>query len=146
VRIGFANKLKTLAVDLFGLTYDQVDGAQKDRVLLQKLGLNMRDVRESVWVDYVINNLKPNDYYVLDDLRYKNELDALKKAGFILVRIEASRDIRERRIPNTFPKDENHLSETDLDDYDGWDVVIDNNNNDLYSFLNNAEYLVSVYK
>ena len=145
--ISFARKLKDLAMDLFGLSYAQTYGSEKDRGLLQQLGPKMREIDSDVWVKYVLREIdrNPDADYVLDDLRYRNELDALKGAGFILIRIESSVEERKKRIPNTFPIDEFHESETDLDDYTDWDYVIDNES-DLASLLNNGRFIRGLYK
>ena len=116
----FAAKLKGLARDLFGMV-------EKDRQLLQALGTKMREIRDTVWVDYVLSVIRYEDPYlaVIDDLRYKNEYQMLRDAGWFLVRIEVDDEIRRQRIEKSgtfFGND--HPTETDLDDVDDWDYTV----------------------
>ena len=39
----------------------------------------MREIDPDVWANYVVKQSKKYDYVVIDDLRYKNEYDLLKK-------------------------------------------------------------------
>jgi dephospho-CoA kinase len=58
-------------------------------------------------------------------LRFKNETNYLKKMGFQLWRINATEENRKNRIETE--RDFNHISETDLDDYKEFDIIIENN-------------------
>jgi hypothetical protein len=114
IKISFAGKLKEIAADLFGV--HGKDGA--DRLVLQQLGQKMREIRENVWIDYILKGLD-NSYtysydendqikcrpmrFVLDDLRYVNEADALRKAGFTLIIASAPDSIREQRLAMLYP-------------------------------------------
>lgn len=70
----FATKLKQIAEDLFGMK-------EKDRTLLQDIGMAMRNIREDVWVDYVMNHAKINSHINISigDVRYDNEINAIHK-------------------------------------------------------------------
>ena len=70
-KLSFAGKVKSIAVDLFDM--------EKDRKLLQQIGTYMREIDPDVWANYVVKQSKKYDYVVIDDLRYKNEYDLLKK-------------------------------------------------------------------
>ena len=71
-KLSFAGKVKSIAIDLF-------DMEKKDRKLLQQIGTYMREIEPDVWANYVVKQSKKYDYVVIDDLRYKNEYDLLKK-------------------------------------------------------------------
>ena len=71
-KLSFAGKVKNIAVDLF-------DMEKKDRKLLQQIGTYMREIDPDVWANYVVKQSKKYNYVVIDDLRYKNEYDLLKK-------------------------------------------------------------------
>ena len=63
---------------------------------------------------------------VVTDVRIKHEYEVFKAAGAISIRVEASREIREARGGKLVG--ENDVTEIDLDSVQGWDFVIDNNN------------------
>ena len=97
------------------------------RDLLQKLGTEaMRNgLHPDVWVnalmsDYKKTKDKDEEYsypnWIITDVRFPNEYDAIKSKGGIVVRV--NRDVKTEE-----PK---HISETALDDYQ-FDYVINNN-------------------
>ncbi len=103
-KVSFAGKLKDIAADLFN-----VHGkGGEDRALLQNLGYAMRTIRPSVWIDYLLKlaNIYEKNYtnsLVLDDLRYTNEADALREAGWTLVMVFAPAQVREERRARLYP-------------------------------------------
>lgn len=159
-KFSFADKLKKTAMDLWGLTHDDVYGPNKKkyRKLMQDFGKHMRDVDENVWVNIILREISArkqliNDYgtnsvfgdnIVIDDVRYQNEYVALKNAGFIMVRMDASDDARKRRLGDGF-LETNHLSETDLDNINDWDMVVLNDSDDLNTLSQATDSLYSVY-
>lgn len=99
----FATKLKEIAHDIFSWDGskenvmlprpegmfdgpDQIPAPDKGRQLLVNIGKKFREIRPTIWLDYVINNIKKIDQndcveetlFVIDDLRYRNELNAAK--------------------------------------------------------------------
>lgn len=94
---------------------------EKDRELLQKLGSEIRKDAPNYWVDVLMGKVKrtPGDF-VVDDLRYKNELEVLLENDFLIVRVATSRDDRFERMgiqhPIEVTEAEKHPSEIDLDD------------------------------
>tara|TARA_R100001244_G_scaffold120565_1_gene90177 strand:- start:2776 stop:3039 length:264 start_codon:yes stop_codon:yes gene_type:complete len=56
---------------------------------------------------------------IVPDVRFPNEADAIKQAGGKVIRLTRS------------PHDDQHESETALDDYEGFDHVLDNANSSL---------------
>lgn len=69
--INFADKLKEIATDLFGMTV-------KDRTLLQKLGVKMREIRKDVWIDYVFKECEKHKISIIADVRFPNEVSRIK--------------------------------------------------------------------
>ena len=69
--ISMAGEVKRVGRELFGMT-------KKDRPLLQKIGMKMREIRESVWLDAVINQSQNYEIVVCDDVRFINEAKNLK--------------------------------------------------------------------
>ena len=94
-KLSFADPVKAIAREHFGMT-------TKDRKLLQTIGLTGRVLDPDVWVNKLIGQLKEDQSYVVDDVRYPNELKALKKLGFITVWLETSKEERIRRLKSTY--------------------------------------------
>lgn len=90
------------------------------REFLIGLGGFVRFYDKEYWLQAVLDDIKekPKAFYALDDLRFTNEADALKKAGFVLVRINRYEKDNPYGAPQDIP------SETDLDNYKGFDYVI----------------------
>ena len=88
----------------------------------QLLGTNLRSIHPDIWVIPVIDQYLKNcnKVCVVSDVRFKNEADSIKQNGGILIRINRNIKVNNGRDPL-------HISETDLDDYSGFDLVIDNN-------------------
>lgn len=112
-------------IDLF----DKIDVVlPKNRELLQKLGTDIvRRYNNNAWCDYLISSINENDYYVVDDMRFKNEFDVLKNNGFLLVRIRPNEEKRLRIFQKLYPSSDynfysKHPSETDLNSYDEMNI------------------------
>jgi cytidylate kinase len=154
-RFAFADKLKQVAMDLWGLSHEEVYGNKKNRRLLQDLGIKMREIDENVWADYLLRELNIRDAYaspvqvtsnvVVDDLRFKNEYHKLRENGFIVVRVEADEGVRQKRIGEAF-KNTGHLSECDLDDIVDWDVIINNNTDNKEELVEAARLIYQLYR
>lgn len=91
---------------------------EKNRYLLQTMGEAFRqEYGENIFVNCTLSGLKESQNYVCVDLRYKNEANALKKLGFILVKIERNTSLTDSKAL--------HKSEIDLDNYP-FDFVVNN--------------------
>ena len=87
------------------------------RELLQGIGQGLRDaIDPNLWVKILFANTEGWSNYIIADVRYPNEVYAIKKRNGILIRID-------RKGAGAG----NHSSETALDDYKEWDVHIENN-------------------
>lgn len=87
------------------------------RELLQGIGQGLRDAIDfDIWVKILFANTEGWSNYIIADVRYPNEIKAIKERNGILLRID-----REGAGAG------NHSSETALDDYKEWDVHIENN-------------------
>ena len=68
VRHSLGFKVKQIGSDLFGMTI-------KDRPLLQKIGMKMREIRPAVWIEYVNRSIEEDfaadkyDVAIVDDVR-----------------------------------------------------------------------------
>lgn len=129
----FASELKRIAKEYFGwdgskeiFTDNGVVVQDKGRMLLINIGGYFRKIRPSIWYDFVIDKIKAEtkghagDFkiYLIDDLRYLNEADALNTFGEKIYKLRINRD--------SVPKLDIE-SEVDLDGYTKWDKVVNNN-------------------
>lgn len=94
---------------------------------------------QDLWVKTLQRRVQqhPTRNYAISDVRFKNEADAIKAMGGIVIKIN-------RDTAGTKSK---HSSETELDNYTAWDVELDNNGdkNHLYAQLDNivSKYVLS---
>ena len=87
------------------------------RELLQGIGQGLRDaIDPNLWVKILFANTEDWSNYIIADVRYPNEVYAIKKRNGVLIRID-------RKGAGAG----NHSSETALDNYKEWDVHIENN-------------------
>lgn len=125
----FAGKLKQVASLLTGIeqsnfesqefkkTYLGDEWGMTVRDLLQRLGTEaMRDgLHENVWVNALFSTYNEQCNWIVTDVRFPNEYDAIKNHGGLLIRIT-----RPGTVIGT------HISETALDDFT-FDIEISNN-------------------
>lgn len=140
---GFANFLKDLAVLMFNMPREVLYGtdAQKNelcqykwedmptktkgksgfmtyREFMQYFGNLCRKIYPEVWVNRTMTDILQEDSNLatISDLRFYNELEAVKKAGGKVIRLLRQVD------------EDSDDSETELDDCKDFDLVIDNTN------------------
>ena len=151
----FADPLKIIAIELFGLSEDQCYGTDEDknsltnirvqdmsrlisgpdqnelvkipamevhltaREFLQYFGTDIcRRLKSDVWVSTCMRRIKESktELAIVSDCRFPNEIKAIKKAGGKVVRFTRN------------PHEDDHASETALEDHDDFDCVLDNAN------------------
>lgn len=100
----------------------------KDRKLLQYIGTDWgRGIDENIWVNAWKKEARTwNSHIVItDDVRFPNEVLALKELGGVLIKVKASDAVRAQRgeLINT-----GHASEAGIPDAD-CDWIIENNGN-----------------
>lgn len=98
-----------------------IEKSDEWRQLLQEIGDGFRQqVNPSIWMDYLVNSLDEDGYYICDDMRYKNEYNVMSDAGFTSIRLHLSPDVQLGRIQELYgaidPQRLTHPSEIDLDD------------------------------
>ncbi len=115
--VHISSKIKELAVELFGMK-------DKDRDLLQNIAGKMRDIDEDVWIKYLIYHVKKEGKlpFILDDVRFKKEVDMLKENFNLLVIKIESDDVYRRDVYKSkygrepTEKELNDVTETSSDD------------------------------
>lgn len=105
------------------------------RSFLQFIGTDLfrEQLHYNTWVNATMSDYKGRDVYegnrfvdrgiypkwIIPDVRFVNEVDAIKSRGGFVIRINRSKQ-------NDTNKMDSHVSETALDDYDNFDCVINN--------------------
>ncbi len=119
-RLAFADNLKCAAKVIFGLTDAQLWGGDKDKVdpywnmtpgqICQRLGTEClrNGFADDVWIRSMLRQVEPGEHYVITDLRFPNEAQALTEWGGKIYRIERPGHVSLRP---------NHISETALNDW-----------------------------
>ena len=137
----FADPLKSIAIQLFGLTEEQCYGTDEDkntpinikwenmpnvinasgfmtaREFLQHFGTDVcRGIKPDIWTSACINRILSSgtELAIVPDVRFPNEVESIQKAGGKVIRLTRK------------PHEDEHDSETALDGYDGFDYVIHN--------------------
>ena len=97
--MSLAGAVKRLGRDLFGMV-------DKDRPLLQQIGMKMREIRPSVWIDYLVsqaNSVNESQYcVVVDDVRFVNEAKRFKEEGWLLVKMDIGEELQIERLKSTY--------------------------------------------
>ena len=136
-RVGFADKVKKISMDLFGLSWEQCYGPQEikeaidprynltPREIMQGVGEKMREIWPSIWVDTVFNATIPElldegfEFFVISDVRYPNEGDKVHEHGGLVIKVS--------RTSGGVTVGHAHSSETAMKNYEDFDFVIENN-------------------
>jgi len=108
---------KDIVVDGKTLAQHQVD-----------VGEGMRSpllLGKDIFAKFIAMRIENSDakFIVVDDLRLRVELDVLQEMGAFFVRINRPKVFR---APFMHNRDPTSITEVDLDDYDGFDLVVEN--------------------
>jgi len=97
-RISFAQEVRAVVAELYG------PGHEKNRELLTGVGMGLRRVDPDTWVNVVRRTVggAAGRAWVLDDLRFPNELAALRSDGWVVVRLSASDRVRAARLARKY--------------------------------------------
>lgn len=98
--------------------YTVVTESLTPRILLQKLGTECgrEIIHNNIWVNSLMADYNPTLNWIVTDVRFPNEAQAIKNHGGYLIRVNRNTGLTSE-----------HPSETALDNYDGFDLIIDNN-------------------
>ncbi len=149
----FARPLKLyIGGAIFGLEYHQLWGKQEDkekidpryglspRQILQMAGMKLREIYPDIWVDKLFDNIVGLDRVVIPDVRYVNEVEAIHRAGGEVWRID--RDGAGASAVELA----SHASEIELDNYQNFDIIIENNGTKEELFKKIDEVMRGDYK
>ena len=122
IRIGIADAIKIEYGKRNNLSFDEIEANKgKYRTGLIELGNEGRSIHHDFWLNKIIEQDKN---VIVPDVRLIHEAEVFKAAGAVLIRVEASFETRSKRgiITNT-----NDSTEVELDNYQGFDYILDNN-------------------
>ena len=109
------------------------------RKLLQLLGTEAgrHIIHPNIWVNALFADYEPDSNWIITDVRFPNEAKAIKEKGGIMIRVNRPQFMANGRV---IVKDE-HESETALDDYDGFDYVIENDSDSVRDLVDKVREL-----
>lgn len=111
-------KNKHLGSEWIFLDNDGITQAMTPRLLMQKIGTDAlrNNVHKNIWVNATFSRYCEKCNWLITDLRFPNELSAIKAKGGITIRVNRS----------SILNNDSHESETSLD-YSEFDYIIENN-------------------
>lgn len=147
----FAFKLKQIVALITGTNIEENLSQEGKKTVIPEFGKSLGEIQQiigtevmrnnfdsDVWVKSLFMDYKPErDFWIISDVRFINEVNYIKNMGGIVIRLEGDPS-KTRENSN---RDLNHISETELDSYDGFDFVFKNEGSieDLWAF---AEMIV----
>lgn len=113
------------------------------REMLQLIGTDcMRDrLHAHTWINALFSSYTTSKW-LISDVRFLNEVEAIKERGGIVIRIERNNETARYLKGERFY---GHESETALDSYPNWDIYI-RNSGSLSELYEQAEIIVETYK
>lgn len=133
--VKFAEKLKTITSMLTGYPIEDMYSQSGKGIFLQDYGMTIGEFQQKLGTEAVRDNLHTNAWVLsafadvaegenilITDCRFPNEMEEVRKRGGLVVRVEG--DPLKKRGDGT--RDDNHPSETALDDAD-FNITINNN-------------------
>lgn len=125
ISISYAMYLKEYAKNILGF---DITEANKPRELLQYLGVELikAHINENLLVNRIIEDIKVYSYFfdviIISDARFKNEIDSIKSNFDNATSIHLY-----GKSGSLTNKQQDHLTETALNDYKNYDYEINNN-------------------
>ncbi len=133
----FGYKVKKLVSELTGLSMRVMLSRNGKLIYLEEWGMTVGELQQKMGTDAVRCNIHDDgwvlslfskynptkDFWIISDVRFINEADKIKNMGGVLIRLNG--DPKNCRANDK--RDMNHRSETELDNYDKWDYIYDNN-------------------
>jgi hypothetical protein len=142
LQLAFADQIKVNVMSKKNIPYEDVyeNKTTESRILLQNEGTEERNrIGQNIWTDYLDNWIKvfksrSIEHFIISDVRFRNELDYIKKNNGILIKIIAPKRNLKRLMNESNGNQEvidqisSHRSECDLDNVDDsmFDIVIYN--------------------
>ena len=116
-------------IKLFATEMTDWDGKEDDkpRTFLQEMGDNLRLLDKNFLTKRMVEDLKLYekfyDYVIISDVRLVNEIEYIKANYLNVVTIRVNAKESTRKLTE---KEKEHITETELDNYNNFDYVIEN--------------------
>ncbi len=140
--MGFADDLKKVATGVFNW-----DGRKdsKGRKLLQQIGFIGREYNKNIWVEKLLGEIDNAsiffpDITIIDDWRFLNEAKYFEEGLYDVFKVNVASDIR-GGLTGELGED---ISETELDKYEDYDYIVENNYKTLEELKKECEKLVNI--
>jgi len=133
--ISLADEVKRVGRELFNMT-------GKDRPLLQQIGMKMREIRPSVWLDALMKQAENYPNVVCDDVRFINEAKTLKENGWYLIKIEIDENLQRNRLMMTYP---DHWDKHWNNRHDSSEAEVDKIPHEIFDLVLTAEDSKSLF-
>jgi len=133
--ISLADEVKRVGRELFNMT-------GKDRPLLQQIGMKMREIRPSVWLDALMKQAENYPHVVCDDVRFINEAKTLKENGWYLIKIEIDENLQRNRLMMTYP---DHWDKHWDNRHDSSEAEVDKIPHEIFDLILTAEDSQSLF-
>jgi dephospho-CoA kinase len=111
----YTHEGKAMFVEAFGMTVGEMQ---------QKIGTNAirNNVHKDSWVLSLFSQWLPESDWIVGDVRYPNEAQAILDRHGLLIRVNGDPE----NLQKTTTRDMTHDSETALDNWTKWDYIINN--------------------
>jgi len=152
----YGYKTAKFAYPIYDIARNYFNMTTKNRKLLQIIGTDAgrRNIDSNIWINRMVEDLRivsmvediynyPKTYYVSDDVRFKNEHESLKKAGWVGLYLNVPEDMRIKRLigrdGNAQIETLGHESEKEIDSFTNELIKIDSTGSlqDLYNNIDN---------
>ena len=128
-------KIDSFASKIYEIAYDLFQMKEKDRHLLQQIGTKMREINSNIWIEYLTHKHKDDVHIIIDDVRYINEANTLKKNGYFLIKLNISNELQETRIKLLYENSDQHLNKRNHDSETSLDML----NDDIFDLIINVD-------
>lgn len=156
----FADPLKELCIDLFGLNADHVYGNDDDKNQLTNISWDLlpnnsnktglisvrefleyfgtkiiRKIKTNAWSEYTLKKIlrEQSEIAIIPDVRFPNEVEAIKSSGGHIIRLT-------RNVFDSSSEPESALDKN-VFDWANFDSVIDNSNGTIQQLCDNIKNL-----
>lgn len=133
-KYSFADNVKKYATEIFEMEY-------KDRKLIQDFAEKMKELDNNIWIKQLDKEIKDKVHIVIDDLRFENEYNYLKKNNYYIIKLVIHKNQQIKRIEDLY-KDKapehlerlEHISECNIDKLNA-DLTINTEDVDIKTIL-----------
>ncbi|MBR2069624.1 MAG: hypothetical protein IJ877_07695 [Candidatus Gastranaerophilales bacterium] len=138
-RIGIGDAIKIEYGRKHNLTFDEIE---KNKHLYRNDLIELGNLGRSIDPDYWLRIMADMDKIIVPDIRMCHEVEYFKEKGAFAIRVNS--DIQNRSKRGTIVN-QNDNTETELDSYSDWDMVIENNS-DIEALIKKADIAIGFFR